>query len=107
MAKKKTLKAGLKKIIDEYKDKVLLVMASFLEKEATQLVEWFKDITKIKRRVRMLVIITGLVFAGLFLVTLGIAKYVVYKIPALANGWGEILVGIIVVIVAYLIKQLS
>lgn len=106
MAKKKDAK-GIKKLIDEYKDKILLALASFLEREALQLVEWVKDISKIKQKIRMLVVIVGLVFSGLFLVTLGISKYVVSRVPALANGWGEIVVGVVVVLVAYLIKKLS
>jgi formate hydrogenlyase subunit 3/multisubunit Na+/H+ antiporter MnhD subunit len=110
MAKKKkkaSVKSGMKKLVEEYKDKVLLVLATFLEKEAMTVVEWVKDIAKIKKRVRTLVMVIGLIFAGLFLVALGISKFVVFKIPVLQNGWGEIVVGVVIVLVAYFIKKLS
>ena len=80
MAKKKpSIKTGVKKLVDEYKDKVLLVLASFLEREAMQVVEWVKDITRIKKKVRMLVMLVGLIFAGMVLVTFGIAKFVTHR----------------------------
>ncbi|MFC1801009.1 hypothetical protein ACFLZB_00910 [Nanoarchaeota archaeon] len=111
MAKKKkkatAVKSGLKKLVEEYKDKVLLVMATFLEKEAMSVVEWVKDIAKIKKRVRTLVVLVGLIFAGLFLVAMGITKFVVFKFPVLENGWGEVVVGVLIVLVAYFIKKLS
>lgn len=106
MAKKKSVKGSFKALVEKYKDTVLLVLASFLEKEAGHLMTWVKDLAKVRRRARLLVIAIGLVFAGIFLVALGITKCLVFKFPGLSNGTGEILIGIIVIVGAYLIKRL-
>jgi hypothetical protein len=111
MAKKssaaKKLKGEVKKFIDEYKDKLLLLAVGFFESKAKYIVDWVKDLGHLKRKIRALVICFGLMIAGLLLVVFGVADYVVYKFPALANGLGYVLVGVIAIVVGYLIKKLS
>jgi|GEM_PF-4490781 len=112
MAKKKSQAAQkvtgeLKKLVDEYKDKLFLLAAGFFENKAKEIVGWLKDIGHLKRKIRTLILCLGLIMAGLFLVVFGIADYVIYRFPVLANGWGKILIGVIAVLVGYLIKKMS
>lgn len=101
------LSGELKKFMEEYKDKLLLLAVSFLESKAKNVIEWVKDISHLKRKIRMIVVCFGLVMAGLFLVVFGIADYVAAMFPQLQNGVGKIIVGFIIIILAYLIKKLS
>ena len=111
MAKKssaaKKIKSELKGFIDEYKDKLLLLAVSFFETKAKHVVDWIKDISHLKRKLRAMAVFFSLFVVGLFLIVFGIADYVTYRFPILAYGWGKILVGIIIIVIGYIIKKLS
>lgn len=108
MAKKgDKISSGLKKLVDDYKDKLLLLAVSFFETKAKNVMEWLKDIGHLKKKLRAIVLCAALMVVGLFVVVLGIADYVSAVFPQLAPGVGNILVGVIIILVAYLIKKLS
>lgn len=111
MAKKKTaakqLKGEVKKFIDEYKDKLLLLAVGFFESRAKNIIDWVKDLGHLKKKLRALILCFGLVMAGLLLVVFGVADFIVSKFPALADGVGYVIVGLVVIVLGYLVKKLA
>jgi len=101
----KKLKGELKSFLDEYKDKLLLLAISFFETKARYVIDWLKDIGHLKRKFRALVVFFGLFIAGILLVVFGIADYVAYQFPALANGWDKVIVGLVAIIIGYIVKK--
>ncbi len=99
MAKKK---AGLavKELYEKNKEKIMAYLADFLEQGGKSLLEWVKKISRIRERIRKVVVSTGFILAGLVVLLLGIADYLATLAPNLPAGIMHIIVGIGVIVLA-------
>ncbi|MCK4588813.1 MAG: hypothetical protein KAT77_00085 [Nanoarchaeota archaeon] len=103
----KKLTGEFKGFVDEYKDKLILLLVSFFETRARDMITWVKDIGHLKRKFKAAMFFISLAIVGIFLIFFGIADYVAYQWPVLANGSGKILIGIIIIVIGYIIKKIA
>lgn len=100
MAKKEVkekLKKGIKKIYSESKGKVIALVGDLLEDQLTNLIEWIKDLTRIKTIIRKCFISTILGIAATTVLLLGIANTLVYYYPDIIAGFWQIIVGVVAI----------
>lgn len=103
----KKLTGEFKGFIDEYKDKLILLLVSFFETRAKDMFTWVKDIGHFKRKFKAMLMLVSLSIVGIFLIFFGLADYISYQWPVFANGLGKILLGIVIIIVGYIIKKIA
>ncbi len=109
MAKKKAsgkekLASGIKKVVSEYKNKAMSKVVEFVEKEAVNIIGWFKDMMRIKQIIRKFVVSTLICLAALVVMFLGIANYIA-ELSGVSAGLMQIIVGVALLIVAAIYKK--
>jgi len=101
MAKKKVagkLKAGFKKLYDEYKDRALSMLNDFLKEQGANVIEMLKDMLKIRQIIRKCFISTILGIAAVTVTLIGAANVLAMYMPNIAAGWWQIIAGLIVIL---------
>lgn len=99
MAKKKA-KSAVKELYEKNKEKIMAYLADFLEQGGKSLLEWVKRVSKIKERIRKVVVSTGFILAGLIVLLLGISDYLATLTPDLPAGVMHIIVGVVTIVLA-------
>jgi len=99
MAKKKT-KSAVKDLYEKNKEKIMTYLADFLEQGGKSLLEWVKRVSKIREKIRKVIVSTGFILAGLVVLLLGIADYLATLAPSLPAGVMHIIVGIVIIVLA-------
>lgn len=99
MAKKKT-KSAVKGLYEKNKEKIMVYFADFLEQGGKSFLEWVRKVSRIKERIRKVVVSTGFILAGLVVLLVGIADYLATLAPNLPAGMMRIIVGIVVIALA-------
>lgn len=102
MPKKVSVKKPLKEMYEKNKEKIIDILVSFLESGATNVLNWVKGVSKIKEKIRKLISIMVLTLAGVVVLFIGLAELLNYYFPALQNGLAYIIVGVVMILVAWL-----
>lgn len=95
---------GFKKLVSQYKSKAIFMVVDFVEREAINLIGWFKDMIKIKQMIRKFVISAVLSIAAVIVIVLGIANYIA-ELASVSAGLMQIVVGVVLLIVAMIYKK--
>lgn len=95
------------KIYDAHKQKLLGVITKFMTDELGVVVEWLKDMTNVRRKVRKTMNYHALLTAGLVVLLFGIAKYAECVCTTLLCGMGYLIVGLAAIIVALIYRRYS
>ena len=104
---KKEEKFSFKSILNKFMEKSLQSLISVMAEQSEHLVEWIKNISGLKRKIRMLIVIIVLLSAGLGIFGVGISQYLVNLYPNLGNGLAYILVGIAYILIAVIYVKFS
>ena len=101
MAKKaSSVKSKIKNVYEKHKEQITAYFMDFLETGGRSLLEWLKEVAKIKEKIRKIVVSTGLVLAALVVVLIGIASYLSTLTPNWPPGLMQVLVGAIAIVLA-------
>ena len=101
MAKKKgSVQSKIKSVYDKHKEQILAYFMDFLETGGRSLLDWLKHVAEIKEKIRKIVLSTGLVIAGLFILILGLANYLATLVPNWPAGLMQIVVGAAAILLA-------
>ncbi len=95
------------KIYDAHKQKLLGVVTKFLTDELGVVVEWLKDMTNARRKIRKTLNYHAILTAGIVLVLIGIATYLESICPQMLYGIGFLIVGLAAIIVALIYRRYS
>lgn len=94
---KKRIKTDIKNAYEKNKEKVLQYLVDFLERGGGSLLDWIKQILKIKEKIKKVVVSMGLVFAGLVVLIIGLANYLATLAPNLPDGIMQVIIGAVVI----------
>jgi len=102
---KKEEKFSFKSILNKFMEKSMQSLIDVVAEHSEHLVEWIKNISGLRRKIRTLIVVVILVTAGLEVFGVGFAKYIASIYPNLANGLSYMLIGITLIIIALLYKK--
>ncbi len=94
-----------KKKIEDKKEKVLDFIIGIVENQSKNIIDFVKKVTKVREKVRKVVVATGLTLAGLIVVLIGLSNYLAATFPNLQNGIMQMLVGLLAIIIAVIYKK--
>jgi len=94
-----------KKSVNEKKEKVLDFILSIAENQSKNIIDFVRRITRVRERMRKLVVATGLTLAGLIVVFIGLANYLSSIWPNLQDGIILMIVGLAAILIAVVYKQ--
>ncbi|MBW2978308.1 hypothetical protein KY331_05675 [Candidatus Woesearchaeota archaeon] len=102
MAKKKSssIKAKIKSAYDKHKEQIVAYLMEFLETGGKTVLESLKQVTKVKDKIKKIVVSTGLVLAALVVVLIGIANYLSALTPNWPPGLMQVVVGAVAIVLA-------
>ena len=103
MVKRNTVKKNyslFKNFLREFLEKSADTLLSLVEN--INVIEWMKDILHLRSKIRKYTIVLILSITALTVLMLGFASYIASRIPTLGNGIGEILIGLILAIIAFI-----
>ena len=106
MAKKED-KISFKSILNQFMQKSLQSLISVVAEQSDHLVEWIKNISGFRRKIKKLIVTVILLTAGLGIFGVGISQYIASLYPNLGNGLSYILVGIVFVLIAALYTKFN
>lgn len=95
------------KIYESHRQKLLGVITTFLTQELGAVVEWMKDMTNVKRKVKKTLNYHAFLTAGIVVLLFGIAKYLECFCTTLFCGLGFIIVGLAAIIIAIIYNRYS
>ena len=95
----------VKKSLAEKKEKVLDFIVNLLENQSKNVIEFVKKVTRIREKVKKVVVAATLTAAGLIVVLIGIANYLSALFPTLQDGIMQIIVGLAAIITAVIYKK--
>ena len=99
--KKTTKKSEFKNLLKEFAEKSVKVLVTSIEK--INILALIKNLSNIKEKARKYISALILTVAGTVALALGIAAYLAYLVPALANGLSQMIVGAVLIIIASII----
>lgn len=97
---KSSIKSKIKSVYEKHKEEILAYLMDFLESGGKSLLEWVKQASKIKEKIKKLIISTGLVLAGIIVVIIGIATYLATLVPTWPAGLMQVVVGVVAILLA-------
>jgi len=100
MAKKESVKSKIKGVYEKHKEQILEYFMDFLETGGKSLLDWLKQIAKVKEKFKKVVVSTGLVIAGLIIVLIGLANFLATLVPQWPAGLMQIIVGAVAIVLA-------
>ncbi|MFH1683166.1 MAG: hypothetical protein ABIA37_05215 [Candidatus Woesearchaeota archaeon] len=103
--KKLPKKSELKKKLKQFLEGSLIILAGFISK--INPVEWIKSIIHLKKNIRRYLVFLVLLIAGIVVFTLGLAAYIKYIFPILKNGLSEMLIGIILILISFIVYKIK
>ena len=95
------------KVYEEHKRKITGIVSNFFSQELGVMVEWFKDMTNVKKKVKKTLNYHAFLTAGLVVLLFGIVKYFECFCTTLICGMGYIIVGLAAIIIAIIYKRYS
>ena len=109
MAKRKKRKSlvppEIKGLLTKYKDTIVMHLLSLLEAKGKNLLEALKNIGHIREKIKRFFISMELMFFGVFFILFGVAIYLQKLWPQLTDGLNYLLVGLVLVVVAWIYKN--
>jgi fatty acid desaturase len=102
MAKKESVKSKIKSVYEKHKEQITAYLMDFLETGGRNLLEWLKEVAKIKEKIKKVIISTGLVLAALVVILIGLATYLSTLVPNLPAGLMHVIVGVVAMILAWI-----
>ena len=106
MAKKED-KISFKSILNQFMQKSLQSLISVVAEHSDHLVEWIKDISGLRRKIRKLFVAVVFSAAGLGVFGVGVAQYIASLYPSLGNGISYMLVGIVPILIGVLYIKMN
>jgi len=93
------------RVYEEHKNKITGIVSNFFTQELGVIVEWFKDMTNVKKKVRKTLNYHAFLTAGLVVLLFGIAKLFECFCVTLICGLGFIIVGLVAIIIAIIYNR--
>jgi len=98
-AKKKYKEGELASILEEYKERILGLIADFIEQETKNLENWIKSVTHLKQKIKRSIVALSMLIAGVTLIFFGLGEYIAIN-SGLPNHLGYMIVGFVAIIAA-------
>ena len=99
MAKKSSIKDKIKKDYDNNKEKIFEYLMDFVEFGGKSIIDWLKKVANVKKKIRKVVVSSGVVLAALIVLIFGLASYLATFV-SWPDGLMHILVGFVSIVLA-------
>lgn len=100
MVKKESF--SFKRILNQFMQASIQSIVSVVAEQSEHIVDWLKDISGLKRKIKKFLTVVVISAAGLGILGVGIAQYIASLYPNLANGLSYMLVGVILILIAWI-----
>ena len=104
---KKGDKISFKSILNQFMERSLQSLISVVAEQSEHIVEWVKNISGLKRKIKKLIVAVIFVTAGLGIFGVGISQYIANLYPGLRNGISYLLVGVVFVLIGLLYSKFN
>jgi len=93
------LKDDIKNLYSEYMDRVIHLFIEFMEGHVGSIVEWLKNITRIKQIIRKYVISVIVGISALTVTLLGVSNILATYVSSIPLGWWQLMVGLVALLI--------